>query len=401
MAKKKYHYDAKRNRWDTSIYIVNEFGVKQRIALHARTYEELDKLVKVTKEKAENDKSWVEKSKTILADYAAHWLEENKFYLTPKTLSSYNSHLKLYILPVLGKKRLAEITLEDVQNMLNSIAANGGVAGGELSKSTLIGIRNTLRACLNHAGARGYISNNPVNGTRIPRARGKAKKLIVSAEKLMMLLQVAKKGDYLYNTTNSKFQNSPQRDYLKNMVYHAISVAVNSAMRFGEVFSMRWESVDFERGTASVVVNITEVGKIYEGDPKNHQYRDIKLPQSVMVELMEWKKYWDEYAKSSNGTFRTEQGFVFANSVGGFMRNSNFRKRYWLKLMKACDFPAGFTFHSLRHNHISLLLGNGVNLSSVANRAGHLDASVTERIYMHEIEENDNSALETWEDLGF
>ena len=46
------------------------------------------------------------------------------------------------------------------------------------------------------------------------------------------------------------------------------------------------------------------------------------------------------------------------------------------------------TLHEVRHTAISYLLNNGVDIETVAERAGHIDSSVTSRIYGHVYKKN-------------
>ena len=51
------------------------------------------------------------------------------------------------------------------------------------------------------------------------------------------------------------------------------------------------------------------------------------------------------------------------------------------------------TIHALRHTHASILLYEGVSISSISRRLGHASMDVTQRVYLHTIKE-----LETKDD---
>ena len=53
------------------------------------------------------------------------------------------------------------------------------------------------------------------------------------------------------------------------------------------------------------------------------------------------------------------------------------------------DVPT-ITVHGLRHTHASLLLFEGVSVSSVARRLGHSSTLTTQRTYIHIIQELEN-----------
>ena len=53
-----------------------------------------------------------------------------------------------------------------------------------------------------------------------------------------------------------------------------------------------------------------------------------------------------------------------------------------------------FSAHALRHTHASILLYAGVSISSVAHRLGHASMSTTQKIYLHIIQELENTDID-------
>ena len=48
------------------------------------------------------------------------------------------------------------------------------------------------------------------------------------------------------------------------------------------------------------------------------------------------------------------------------------------------------SIHGLRHTHASLLLYAGVSVSSLSQRLGHSSINVTQKVYLHIIQELEN-----------
>ena len=57
------------------------------------------------------------------------------------------------------------------------------------------------------------------------------------------------------------------------------------------------------------------------------------------------------------------------------------------------------TFHQLRHTNASLLIGQGVDVATIAKRLGHADKSVTLRTYAHALKEHDREAADKLDNL--
>jgi len=55
--------------------------------------------------------------------------------------------------------------------------------------------------------------------------------------------------------------------------------------------------------------------------------------------------------------------------------------------------------HSLRHTNASLMIANGVNLTTVAKRLGHATTATTTKIYAHAIKSADEIANDMLENI--
>ena len=61
------------------------------------------------------------------------------------------------------------------------------------------------------------------------------------------------------------------------------------------------------------------------------------------------------------------------------------------------------TIHSLRHTHASVLLEEKVSIASISKRLGHSNMAITQKVYLHvinELENQDNKLInDTLKDL--
>jgi len=57
------------------------------------------------------------------------------------------------------------------------------------------------------------------------------------------------------------------------------------------------------------------------------------------------------------------------------------------------------SIHSLRHTNASLLIANGVNITTVSKRLGHATTATTTKIYAHAIKSADEAACNTLQNI--
>lgn len=142
-------------------------------------------------------------------------------------------------------------------------------------------------------------------------------------------------------------KHSDQR--LKTLVL----AAADTGFRSGELRSVRWQDVDFARGTVAVASCYTK-----NGDPRTNP-----LTQRLAQALREWKTAAGDSA----------DGLVFG-------------PQRWRKAFESAKKLAGLgkdvVFHSLRHTYISRLVMAGVDIRTVQELAGHRTITMTMR-YAH------------------
>jgi hypothetical protein len=100
------------------------------------------------------------------------WLLDMRDFLRLTTVDGYRKHVQLHLIPMLGHVKLADLTTQQVQAMLRSLAARRTREGGPIAAGTVVRILATLRSALSAAVREGLIATNPAAHARPPRPRG-------------------------------------------------------------------------------------------------------------------------------------------------------------------------------------------------------------------------------------
>jgi integrase len=155
-------------------------------------------------------------------------------------------------------------------------------------------------------------------------------------------------------------------DKFGDHLHPIVLLALNTGMRRGEIFNLRWPAVDFEKALLEV-----------EGPgAKSGRTRHIPLN----TEAVETLRRWRGQSKSL--------GLVFPGPGGSRMTNIN---TSWASLVTRAKLD-DFRFHDCRHHFASRLVMADVPLNTVRELLGHSEISMTLR-YAHLASEHKADAV--------
>ena len=135
-----------------------------------------------------------------------------------------------------------------------------------------------------------------------------------------------------------------------------IILAMNTGMRKGELLSLTWADINFEREFVTVKADNAKSGKA----------RHIPLNQKAKSALLNWKLDCD----SSRWIFEGENGHPLKDF-----------KKAWVALLENAKIT-DFRFHDFRHHFASKLVMAGVDLNTTRELLGHGSLDMTIR-YAH------------------
>ena len=110
------------------------------------------------------------------------------------------------------------------------------------------------------------------------------------------------------------------------------------------------------------------------GPTKTHESRTVGIPSQV---LSAFEDHLNEYVAAES------DALVFTSPSGRVVNPNNFRRRVWKPAVIRCGLPEGLRIHDARHTSVSLLVNNGVPITSVMQHVGHRSISTTIDCYSH------------------
>lgn len=271
--------------------------------------------------------------------------------LRPNTRRVYQWAIDKHAKPKLGRKRIADVTTDDVSDLIAEMVAAG------YKPWTVRAVLTPLSRILGNATRRGTIGSNPVKRLERGERPGVGRRDI-------RVLDREEIGRLLDNTPDG---------------YRAlIATAVFSGLRIGELLGLTWGDVDFDGGTIRVRKQMD--GRTGERvEPKTpHAVRDVMLIPALGRTLRE-HRLASPYSKAGD--------LVFCSGLGTGLDQRNVTVRgLTASVTKAELEQAGrvkITFHQLRHCFASLLIAQGLNVVFVSRQLGHASPSITLTVYAH------------------
>ena len=288
----------------------------------------------------------------LLADYFLKEIETyKKDQVREQTYGKYLSNCR-FVADNWPGLSLEKMTADDYQQILNEY-------GKTREKATITDFHHQLAWALKRAyNVDGLLKRDVTFDAKIPQGKkpGKKKQKFMEIEDLKRLIQ------------ELKHENTPEANFFL--------ILLKTGLRFAEALGITLDDIDFERKTVSINKTLAYKGnrkgtRAFAPTKNRYSVRTIIVDDAVLYML--WKNA--KGADPDESIFFRLKGFQFNSTLNN-------------KLKRACR-NAGvpeITLHSLRHEHATYLVSQGISSMAEAERLGHADDSVTRAVYIHRLE---------------
>ena len=300
-------------------------------------------------------------SDMLFADYLLEWLEIAKGRLAVATYSSYAAMIKKPVGPYFRQRNLTlrELEARHLQMFYSEMLR-------KVKPNTVIHYHAIIHSALKYAVKTDMLVQNVADKVDRPK-KNSFQPVFLSAEEMQKMFE-ALRG------TKLKLP---------------VLVAAFYGFRRGEVLGLKWDAIDFERGTISVIRTVTTItldGKQTEIEQQSAKtkssLRTLPLIGSFREYFLQVKEAQELDKQICGNCYNHEyDGFVFVDELGERMR-ANYLTSAFPKFLEDHGLRR-MRFHDLRHSCASLLLANGVPLKHIQEWLGHSDFTTTANIYAH------------------
>ncbi|MFR5601174.1 MAG: tyrosine-type recombinase/integrase [Lachnospiraceae bacterium] len=308
-------------------------------------------------------------------DWFHTWIEEYKRPTVKQgTIGVYEETYDSYIKKPFGKKKLKDLRPEQVQNLYNTLNADG------YSRNTIELVSVVLSGMYKQAYKNQKIRMNPVPLATLPKMPAKKERRVLSAEEQTTFLETVKEHPYAY----------------------IFELALSTGMRSGELRGLEWNDIDFQNRVIHVRGTLVQNQYgFYKDTPKTQSsFRDIPMLDNVWHLLKKRKKqqseqklllgiHWDSLEGLENLVVTTATGRPLGK---GYLNNAI--GTITAKIQETRPKFEYFTIHSLRHTFATRCIENGMEPQVLKTILGHSKLSMTMDLYAHVLPDTKSKELQ-------
>ena len=381
-----------RNGFAAYVWVTTPDGKRKRKYVYGKTRTQVHE--KWLKLHGESRRGPVATTSPTVAQYLTYWLNEVvKPDLKPKTFENYELHVRLFLVPGLGGKRLDKLSVRDVRTWMNrameecrccargvdaarpraerKCCAVGRCCYRLPSRRTVNDARAVLRSALTHAMTEELVTKNVAALVKVRSGR-KQRREPWSVEEARTFLEAARQA--------------------RDPLYPAYVLVLVLGFRRGEVLGLCWRDVDLDAGQITVGYQLQRIGRrLVHGETKTEgSTATLPLPQ-ICVTALRLRRTAQKAARLAAGDLWTESDFVFTTRHGTPIEPRNFNREFHRRSIKAG--VRKIRLHDTRHTCGSLLAALDVHPRIAMQILRHSKIAITMEVYTHVPSEGTRKAL--------
>lgn len=374
--------------------------------------------------------TYVKNAPRTVREFFDEWLAAMKTALKPTTHSNYTSYAQYYVIPIIGDRKLQDITVETINRLYSHLLQHGRrsentnqIMYEEWRKGVTRGAEPSARQIATAAGlsySAAVRALQRYRAGRVPRAiTGGLEPRSVQSVHIMLNRAFADAVRWKYISTNpvehavrvrrdrkghSVWTPQQLKQFLAtaadDRLYAMWLMFTTTGIRRSEAAGALLAHLDLEARAMTVWhTRVVAAGKAQPSDGKSERSRrSLALDRRTATALTAHvEKLEDE--KRSFGRDYSDHGLLFCWPDGRPIHPDTITEQF-SRLVDRANLPP-ITLHQVRHTHATMSLRAGVNPKIVSKRLGHATVAFTLDTYTEDVPELHHEAADMVTNLFF
>ncbi|NEB97976.1 tyrosine-type recombinase/integrase [Streptomyces anulatus] len=357
----------KDGRYQGAAYVTNTDGHRVRKFVYGSTYDEAaEKLGKLQEQERNGvpvpSRTW------SLGEWLAYWLEHIvKPNREHNTYVKYESKVRLYLVPHLGKKPLVRLTPAQLRSFMAELKRT------EVPPAARYEVLRVLRNALNRAVREELLTRNVAELVDMPKVTKKEAKPWNAREAITFL-----------------------RSARAHRLYAACVLVLVLGLRRSEVLGLRWQDIDFDQRQFTPlkqVQRVKGVGLVLKDLKTESSHAVLPLPEFCARALEERRELQDLERRivGDGWSQKPGQDLIFSSERGGLIDPVGFSRSFNALVKRAG--VRRITVRLARHTCGTLLAFLKVHPKVAQAILRHSQISMTMDVYTHVVGDGEREAV--------
>lgn len=330
-----------------------------------------------------------DRGKITVKEFGDHWLDRRRQSrkIADSTLYAMEQALRTHVYPFMGKKRLADVDSELIQDWVNHCRDTPiEKTGRPMMASTLDKLYGYVAAMFQYAEDTNRIDRTPCRAKLVERPDVEGKP------------RFPLRWDDVEKVSAAFAEGRRPR-------YAAIPLlAAATGLREAELWALEPHHIDWDRQTIDVVQQLKwlpgfppYLGWLKSKSRDKNRSTKIQIPKFAVDVLRDHMAAFPpvevgiarEDAKIRGLLEQGKATLIFTTQSGRPIDRSTWSRVWNTAARKGAGLPERFSLHDLRHFHATVLRSRGIDVKEVQNQLGHGDPTITDRIYYGDRHDDD------------
>ena len=309
-------------------------------------------------EKKINNPNFLDNENITFGEVYERWIANYKLTVKESSFHIVELQYKSRILPILGNKKINQITTIECQDLINYWYS--------IPLKYYKVLFNLITRIFKYAKQLKIVTDDPTSSVIIPKASRqfdtlKHSRNYYTRDELRKFLEYAEKHE-------------------KYKFYVLFRLLAFSGMRKNEALALTWNDIDFDKSQITINKTLISTPKVEVSTPKTkNSNRIVFIDKKTLSVLKEWRfEQKKELLQKGFNALSTNQ-IVFSGRNNGYITPTAIINPM-NRIIKGSNLPH-ITVHGLRHTYATLAAQGGMSVKQLQAQLGHSKVEITLDVY--------------------